>query len=142
MIIVDASVFNKLFLNEPDRSQAQAMFTHAIQYDVPLIAPHILLYEALAAALHVQISFETVHKMLTIQRRAGMRLVDLPAEVLEIAQTITTNGNKKSGYPSLQDSLYHALAIHTDGQFVTADRKHFAKTKEFGHITLLSDWKP
>ncbi len=100
-----------------------------------------MLYEALLAALHFQIPFQTVHELLTLQRKAGMKLVDLPAEVLELAETITTSGTKKSGHPSLQDSLYHALAIHVGGDFVTIDRKHVIKTKYPGHVILLSDWK-
>lgn len=31
MIVVDASVFNKLFLNEPDKLEAIALFRHALE---------------------------------------------------------------------------------------------------------------
>jgi len=40
----------------------------------------------------------------------------------------------------LFDTLYHAVAIHTQGALlVTADRKYFDKAKTVGHITYLAD---
>jgi len=47
---------------------------------------------------------------------------------------------KKSGFPSFYDASYHALAITHECQFITADKRHIAKAKGFGHVTLLSDW--
>ena len=141
MIVVDASVFNKLFLDEPDRPQAQALFRHAIQHDIPLFAPQLLLYEVLSTALHYQVPFGEVHELLALQRAAGMRLVEPSLAVIRRAQEIATSGNAKAGHPALEDCIYHALALEAGALFVTADRKHVAKTKPFGGIQLLADWK-
>ena len=140
-LVIDASVFNKLFLNEPDRPQAQALFRAAIEQDVPRLAPQILLYEALSSALHYGTDFEAVLKLLNTQRDAGMRLLEPDEATLIRAQEITTSGHPKSGHPGLDDSIYHALAIETDSVFVTADSKHLAKTKAFGNAVHLSDWE-
>jgi hypothetical protein len=35
------------------------------------------------------------------------------------------------------DSLYHAAAIVEGGTFLTADAKHAAKTRQYGHLQLL-----
>lgn len=50
-------------------------------------------------------------------------------------------GHDKSGYPSIYDSIYQSLAMQVEGVFLTADKKHFAKTKQFKHICLLKDWE-
>ena len=141
MVVVDASVFNKLFLDETDRHLAVDLFRHAIETDIQLIAPNLLLYEALSAAMHYGVPFAVVHRQLSLQRAAGMRLIEPTARVLELAERIATSGNTKAGCPAVPDSIYHALAIETQGSFVTADSRHVAKAKQFGSVTLLSDYK-
>ncbi len=44
------------------------------------------------------------------------------------------------GYPTLFDSIYHAMALERGGVFVTADRKHVDRTRSFGGVMLLSEW--
>ena len=34
------------------------------------------------------------------------------------------------------------MAIERNGVFVTADKRHFAKAKQFGNVVMLADWKP
>jgi len=49
------------------------------------------------------------------------------------------HGHKKSGYPEFTDCLYHSLALLNDAIFITNDKKHLAKVKNFGNIRLLSE---
>jgi predicted nucleic acid-binding protein len=142
MIVVDASVFCKFFLDEPDRDKSQALFTRAIMTDIPILAPSLLLYETLSVALHNDVPFKKVIDLLTRQRSAGMSLVEPSSAVLEKAHEIATTGHPKSGYPSLQGSIYHGLAIVEGTTFVTADERHFAKAKSFGSISLLTNEPP
>ncbi|MCF6321140.1 MAG: type II toxin-antitoxin system VapC family toxin [Rhizobiaceae bacterium] len=137
--VVDASVFNKLFLNESDSAQARGLFHHSILNDIQLLAPGLLLYEALSVALHYEIPFGDIHQLLALQRAAGMRLIEPTITMLETAQTISRHGNSKSGYPSLQDSIYHAVAIEEKAVLVTADAKHFSKAGSFGNIKMLDE---
>lgn len=58
------------------------------------------------------------------------------------AEKIAATGHVKSGYPDLENSIYHAMAIERGGIFVTADQRHFAKTRQFGSVVLLADWEP
>jgi predicted nucleic acid-binding protein len=139
MIVVDASVFNKLFLDEIDKEDALALFRYSLENDVQLVAPNLLFYESLSAALHYEIPFEIVYQTLTVQRAAGMRLIEPSFATLRLAQKMASEGNKKIGYPSLQDSIYHAMAIELEGVFVTADQRHVAKCGHFGHVALLSE---
>jgi len=41
----------------------------------------------------------------------------------------------------LFDTLYHALALIQGVTLVTADKKYYQKAKNFGNITLLSDYQ-
>ncbi|WP_036244591.1 PIN domain-containing protein [Methylobacter tundripaludum] len=41
----------------------------------------------------------------------------------------------------LSDTLYHALAIHLNAVFLTADELYYRKTQTVGCIRLLSDWR-
>lgn len=47
----------------------------------------------------------------------------------DLTEKISQRGQAKSGFPSMYDSIYHALAIKLDAIFLTADKKHDAKTK-------------
>jgi predicted nucleic acid-binding protein len=65
----------------------------------------------------------------------------LPERVIKQTINITNEGHPNSGFPSFYDSAYHALAIELDSVFVTADKRHKAKTETFGHIVLLHEWE-
>lgn len=58
MIVVDASVFAKLFLDEPDRPEAEALFAHVAERDVELVAPSLIVYEALPIGLRHAVPFK------------------------------------------------------------------------------------
>lgn len=40
------------------------------------------------------------------------------------------------------DSAYHVLALHTKGQYLTADAAYVRRASEKGHVALISDWHP
>lgn len=141
MIVVDASVFNKLYLDEHDSNQARDLFTAVLERGIEVTAPQLLTYEVLATALHYGVTFKVVLDILGALRAAGMRLVEPDLAVLERAQTMASSGIKRSDCPQLQDCIYHALAIETGGVFLTADEKHFNKTKHYGNIALLRDYR-
>jgi predicted nucleic acid-binding protein len=142
MIVIDASVFGKLFLAEDDSSAAAAVVNHAIANGIEFIAPTALLYEALSIAVRHGVPFRAVVELLDGLRAGGLMLHEpTPAELMT-AESITTTGHKKTGYPALNDSIFHAMAIERGGLFVTADQRHVAKTKQFGSVALLADWRP
>lgn len=70
-----------------------------------------------------------------------MTVVSPSLSLWKRAQETCRDGHKNSGFPSMYDSIYHAIAIEANGVFVTADKKHFAKTKQHGNICLLENWK-
>ena len=142
MIVLDASVFAKLLLDEPDRSKAQSLIEHALAYREGLIAPSLIVYEILSIALRHSVPFGEAMDLLGKLRASGLSVEEPTIGELTIAEKIATAGHAKSGYPALEDSIYHAIAIERGGVFVTADQRHFAKTKQFGSVVLLAYWQP
>ena len=142
MLVIDASVFNKLFLDEPDAILARQLFVHALETGEAMAAPDLLPYEALAVALHYGVPFAQVTDLLDKLQAAGFQLSPPTAAMFALAHEIATSGSAKSGHPALYDSVYHAMALELGGTFVTADRRHASKAARFGHVTLLEDWKP
>lgn len=140
MIIVDASVFNKLFLKEPDEPQAVAFFLWAIGNEVELVGLELLRLEACQSALHYGLPFNVPLDLLEHYENAGMRQLRLRRAHWDKAETISRAGHPKSGYPQLTDSLYHAVALIEGGLFLTADRRHARKSADFGAVVLLEDW--
>lgn len=138
--VVDASVFNKLYLDEPDKDQVKAFFRHCGEHRVETIAPTLLLFETYRTALHFGLPVSVPLSVVEGLGGLGFSLVEPGPEVWEKAYEIASSGHPKSGYPDPEDSLYHALAVIQGGTFITADRRHVAKAKGFGHICVLADW--
>ena len=142
MIVLDASVFGKLLLDEPDRSQAQSLIEHALVRREGLLAPSLIVYEILSIALRHNVPFSVALEMLAKLRSSGFAIEEPTVKELQGAERIATAGHAKSGYPALEDSIYHAMAIERGATFVTADRRHVSKTRQFGNVVLLADWQP
>ena len=139
-LVIDASVFGKLFLKEPDSQTAQAFLQAAIQTKASLLAPNLLRFEMCGMALHHGIPFAVPLEILDAHIGIGLTLIDPSNDIWSTAETMSRDGHKKSGFPSLEDSLYHALAIHAEGTFITADMRHLAKTQQYGHALALERW--
>lgn len=139
MIVPDASVFVKLFLDEPDRDLAKALFQKGITGAEEIIAPSLLLYESLAVAQHYSVEFDQVMEILTALRDCGFHLVEPPSSALLRASAMSAKAHRE-GRLTLQDCIYHALAIELDGTFVTADARHARRAKSFGSVALLADF--
>src|SRR5262245_38156388 len=129
MIVPDASVIGKLFLAEKDSQAAEALVEHAIATD-DLVAPTALRYEVLSIAVRHSVHFERVLGLLDKLRLAGLEFQEPTRAELVKAEKITTTGHSKTGYPAVNDSIFHAMAIERGGVFVTAVKRHFAKTKQ------------
>ena len=139
-VAIDASVFNKLFFDEDDSEQARNFVRSAVEANVTMLAPTLLRLEACKPALHFGLDFDVPLALLAAQVEAGLHLVDPADAIWHTAEQISRTGHAKTGYPQIEDSLYHALAIHAGGTFVTVDRRHVAKAGAFGHVCALRDW--
>lgn len=142
LTVIDASVFNKLFLDEPDRPLVFEFFEHAVSEGVPVGAPELLKLEACQCALHFGYEFSRPLEILEAYTAGGFQWVNLGTQHWQLAEKMSKDGNRKSGYPGLIDSLYHASAILAEGTFLTADKRHASKVQKYGYVTLLENWKP
>jgi predicted nucleic acid-binding protein len=142
MLVVDASVLIKLLRAEVDSHMARTMFDALMERAEPFLAPSIVLYELLSNALHFERPFAEVADLISELQLLGLSVEEPTKADLRRAQAICTVRAAVGGYPTLIDSIYHAMAIERRGIFVTADAKHIAKTAHLGHVTLLADWRP
>jgi len=115
-VVLDSCVFSKLFLQEPDRQEAVELITELSKRNTQVLVPSLFLYEVLS-------------------------IVELNQQTTLKAIEICEQGHEKSRFPSFYDASYPALAITNECQFITADKRHMAKTKRFGYVALLSDWE-
>jgi len=136
--VIDSSVFNKLYLDEADRDKAQQLFVQAAAGDAMLLAPDLLFLEVVNTAQRCGVPVKSVVDLLEAQQYLlDMRAVT--ATERKKAIQIMANGHVKSGYPSIYDALFHAMALCNNAVFITADKRHYAKTKTLGNICLLSE---
>ena len=140
-VVLDSCVFCKLFLDEPDHSDAVELITELSIQNYQVLVPSLFLYEALSIAGVSPFSLNKAHALITQYQLANLDILELDQQTISKAIEICEQGHKKSGFPSFYDARYHALAIINDCQFITADKRHVAKAKGFGYVTLLCDWR-
>jgi predicted nucleic acid-binding protein len=123
---VDASVALKWFLPESGNSEAETLLTAFLIGTVSLYAPDLLLIEAGSALWRRSI---VLKELASSDAKAIYRdLLTLPlnfqpSERLAASAFSLAIAHRHSAY----DSLYCALAIEMDCEFITADRNLVAK---------------
>jgi predicted nucleic acid-binding protein len=135
--VIDSSVFNKLYLDELDRDKAQQLFIKAASGEVMLFAPDLLYLEVVNTAQRCGVPIDGVVELLEAQRYL-MQLRAVTNDERKQALQIIASGHDKSGYPSIYDAIFHAMALCNRAVLVTADKRHYAKTQMLGNICLLS----
>ena len=142
IIVWDSNVFAKLLFEEPDSAEARDFISACFENnDIRIVVPELFTYELANITQYYQDDIARTIAALEAPLSSSLVCVSPNEEAWVLAEKITRTGHEKSGYPSMYDSIYHALAIQSDGVFVTADRRHFVKSKAFNHICLLKDWK-
>ncbi len=136
-LIIDTSVFNKLFLDEPDSDDVVTLFDKARDEPIRLMAPDLLYLEVINTANTYRLPVQQIIELIEFQTRHLLTLRSLTANELKKAVDITQIDHPKSGYPSIYDAVFHAMAICNDATLITADQRHHAKTKHLGSISLL-----
>ncbi len=140
-VVLDACVFGKLFLQEPDHQQALELITKLTNSNIQVLVPSLFLYEVLSIAAVSRFPTQSAYDLISQYQRANLDIVEPDQQTILKAIAICEQGHAKSGFPSFYDAAYHALAIINECHFITADKRHIAKAKNFGHVTLLSDWQ-
>ncbi len=142
LFIVDASVFNKLFLEEADSPLARNFFLFALEGTLALGAPEFLKLEACKCAVRSEIDVAVPLDFFEMLDSGTMTWFSVSKRQILEAQRICHSGTRKTGYPKFIDSMYHAIAILHGGVLLTADRNHARRAGNHGHLVLLEDWAP
>lgn len=140
-VVLDACVFTKLFVIEPDREQAVQLLKTLGQQHYSIIVPSLFTYEVMAVTTYAKLDVQKILMVLQTYRQNNMHLIEPDLEMLQTATAMTDQGHPKSGYPSFYDAIYHAMALCLACPFITADKRHYEKTKQLGRIVLLQDWE-
>jgi predicted nucleic acid-binding protein len=139
LYVVDSSVFNKLYLDESDRDKAIFLLSLSASKETQLIAPTLLFYEVIHTSQHYKLPLNVIVNLLNKQTRQNLLLIEPSFQHIQKSLEIIEIGHPKSGYPSIYDSIFHGIAIVENTLLITADKKHYTKTKKLGHILLLQD---
>lgn len=140
--VLDANIFLEYIYGRTLQDLAQKLLIQAITGEIEIFIPSLALdeisevlcgnmdnIEQIASHLHYieKLIYEEIIKVFVPNTKVRLKAIE-----------IARYGSKKGGYPDFTDSLYHALAILQQAIFITNDKKHLAKAKDFGHIQLLS----
>lgn len=140
IIVLDANVAVKLLHAEPDTEQARAFFRACIERDAKLFVPEHFLYEIVNVCQRVNIGVGEVLEFYDTLKSSILTVVSPNRDTWLRAERIAQDGHPNSGFPSIYDSIYHAMALDAKGVFITADKRHVAKTHQHGGVVLLSEW--
>lgn len=141
IIVPDANIFTKTIYNEKDSKTAQDFFVHCLKQKHLLIVPELFKYEIVQVCFKNDGDLKKLLDRFQAHTHTILTVTSPNTETWLQAKKIADTGHEKSGYPSIYDSIYQSVAIHAKGTFLTADKKHFAKSKQFGNICLLENWE-
>lgn len=141
IIVPDSNLLIKFIYPEDDSHQVKAFFKESYSADCKLIAPELFQYEVIKATNYYKCDVDKVIDLIDAFEESYLTFKKPSRAEWKKALEIADSGHAKSGFPSIYDSIYHALAIENDGVFITADRKHYEKSESFGHIAMLADWQ-
>ncbi len=133
MIVVDASVINKIFLpNEDGYNDAQRIIDNHIIKEEIIIVPDILFYEVsntLVTKSHIPLEFifNSLEKLYLL----NLEHIYVTQELIKKAAKIA-----KTYHISVYDASYAALAEEKECDLLTADRK-FVRQLDLPYVKLL-----
>jgi len=140
--VLDANVFLEYIFGRKLQNVAKKLIEQAIAEEIELIIPSLALDEISEVLCGNMNSIDKVELHLRFLEKLiyeGMIKVVIPTTKVRVhAIKMARQGHKKSGYPEFTDCLYHSLALLNDAIFITNDKKHMAKLKDWGNIQLLS----
>ena len=138
MIVVDASVAVKWYIEEDDSALARTIALSIISGTLEAAAPDLILYE-LTNALRLKPSVppDAVEHCLRRLGDLGIDIVEptpkLMSHAIALARRYTT---------SAYDAAYLALALDRKGQLVAADARFVSAATPSAACTLLADFRP
>jgi predicted nucleic acid-binding protein len=140
--VLDANVFLEYIYCRSLQDKAKQILKDAILEQIQIIVPSLVIDEITEVLCgNLDDIKEVEHHLKYIEKLAKQEILQIVVPNTEVrikAIELARTGNEKGSYPELTDCLYHALAILSNAVFITNDKKHISKVKEFGYIRELS----
>ncbi len=135
-VIPDASVLLKWVLppnHEPYVEQALCIRNALLAGDVEILLPSLWYYELgnTLARKYPDHADAILSSLMDMNMECIYPEQAWQAEIVHLVTNFQV---------TFYDAAYHALAIHRDGVFVTADEKYINKAHSAGHTLHLKDW--
>lgn len=134
--VLDASVVVKWLFSDPDSEPltdaATALIERVVAEDCVLQPVHLL---AEVGGVLARKTPDTIATTLGLLDSMQWDTAD-DIDILQRAGRLAVQLNHH-----LFDTLYHAVALETDGMLITADMRYLAKAHKLGHIAALKDWR-
>lgn len=140
-IVADANVFTKLLHPEHDSDEAKMLFETCVRANINVLVPQLFLYEILEVTSKYKGSINKTLEFYKLHKNSILTTVEPTKTMWLTAEKITQDGHPNSGFPSMYDAIYQAVAIEMAAIFITADKRHYEKSKQHGNIALLRDWE-
>ncbi len=139
-LVVDSGIAVKWFIQEDDSDEAQVILDHYRAEKISFLAP-ALIYAEFGNIIWKKLVFQGLDSndaSLAIQKFKSISFVLTPTSVLFDTAFQIAVKYKRSFY----DSLYLALSVKENCEFVTADEKFYNSIhRDFPQIILLSGWQ-
>ncbi len=133
MIVLDASVIAKWFLEEPESSSALYYRDLHLKRKEIIIVPHILVYEIANLLLYKNFTEKEIISVLESLENFKIEVISLNfSDMVRVA--ILAKEREITAY----DAAYVLLARNFGCKFITADKKLYKKVKDLDFIELLS----
>lgn len=135
MLVIDASVVIKWFIEEKDSAKALLLKDNHINGKTILIAPDLLIYEVANVLLFSKI-FTPLEIKGCLQDLYELEIDLINPSIDFVLSAIELAFSKQI---SIYDASYLALAKELDTKLITADKKLYTSANEPHLIDLLSD---
>jgi len=147
LYVVDTSVTVKLFLVEEQSEEAKQIYRQATRQEIMLLAPELTCYELISVLTQADMPLSEVKEHLLLFEKLvkdeAVTIVPYSFKILNKASEMASLDTGGQGYISSFDATFHALALLMDAVFITADEKHYQKTKDLvGSVVRLENFYP
>ena len=135
-VVIDASVAVKWFIPDPalEPNHDKAIVLLQAVIEGRLVANQPIHYLPEIAAVLARIAPERAAEAVGLAQALELSIIDEP-DILQRATQLAIDLNHH-----LFDTLYHAVALATDGILITADERYYRKAQQLGNIQQLADW--
>jgi predicted nucleic acid-binding protein len=140
-LVLDANIYVKLFKKEADTEQVRDLIATILRDKRKILAPSIVINETVRTLEVHNIDISQACRFFNALIESSLEIVEVSSDLINATLDITKQGHQKSGYPTFSDSMYQAIAIQRQALFITADKRHYEKTKHLGNIDLLNSSK-